>query len=310
MADVSIIIPTFNRPTYLRNAIDSILNQTFQDFELIVVDDASTAETLDVIRSFHDDRIKYFHHETRKGGAAARNTGIVNSKCEYIAFLDDDDEWFPDKLAKQMDLLLASPPAVGCVYTGYVIQDSLTGKINGQMIPQKRGDLSKDLRISNCIGGTSTALIRKKCLEKVGLFDETLPSFQDYDLWIRLSEWFQFDYVREPLLRYRVHQKKIWTNLDALSEGIKIMVRKHGASRPLRKYLSVRSLGLGVRYCHEGKLSKGRDSYFRAIRLYPFEIRHYINLGLSLLGTKGFKKVTQSSIWKIMSSAAVNNRKL
>src|SRR5262245_7479203 len=120
MPKVSVIVPTRDRAEYLRVAITSVLSQTFQDFELIVVDDASAENNFEVISSFHDDRIKFIRHETRKGGSAARNTGIINSSCDYIAFLDDDDEWFPDKIAKQIHLLHSSPPDVGCIYTGYV----------------------------------------------------------------------------------------------------------------------------------------------------------------------------------------------
>src|SRR5262245_46961170 len=112
MPKVSVIIPTHNRADFLRDAIFSVLNQTFQDFEIIVVDDASTDNTSEVIGAFNDERIRYLRHDTNKGGSAARNTGILNSQCDYIAFLDDDDQWLPEKLAKQVDTLIASPPDV------------------------------------------------------------------------------------------------------------------------------------------------------------------------------------------------------
>jgi glycosyltransferase involved in cell wall biosynthesis len=294
MPKVSVIIPTCDRAEYLRVAIASVLNQTFQDFELIVVDDASTNNPSELVESFHDDRIKFFRHEARKGGSAARNTGIVNSKCDYIAFLDDDDEWFPDKLARQMALLLASPPEVGCIYTGYVTVDRSTGETRGQKIPQKRGDLSSDLLSENCLGGTSSVLLKRDCFDKVGLFDEKLPSFQDYDLWIRISRKFHFDYIREPLLRYYLHQQKIWRNLEALNQGMCIMFRKYGDYRTFRKYLSFQYLDLGVSYCYKGKTNAARKSYLQGIRLYPYEISHYFNLCLSLLGPTGFVKIKES----------------
>jgi glycosyltransferase involved in cell wall biosynthesis len=293
MPTVSVIIPTFNRAIDLKNAIESVLNQTFQDFELIVVDDASTDATSDVVPSIHDDRIKYLRHETQKGGAAARNTGIINSTCDYIAFLDDDDEWFPEKLARQMALLLASPQHIGCVYTGYVTVDRGSGKKMGKMVPSKRGDLSKELLIGNRIGGTSSILIKRKCLDKVGLFDERLPSFQDYDLWIRISKSFHFEYIKDPLLNYYFHAVKIWMNLDAINEGLTIMREKYGSSRTFRKYLSYQHLSLGVSYCYSRKTPAAIGSYLRAIRLYPYELRHYLNLGLCLLGSGTFVKVKE-----------------
>ena len=294
MAKVTVIIPTHNRAEFLRHAISSVLEQSFQDFEIIVVDDASSDNTAEVVTRFHDERIKFIRHVNRRGGSAARNTGIVNAKCDYIAFLDDDDEWFPEKLARQMEVLLASPPGVGCIYTGYVIVDKYNEKTNGQMIPSKKGDLSKDLLISNCIGGTSSVLLRKECFDKIGLFDENLPSFQDYDLWIRISRKFHFDYIKEPLLKYYVHPKKIWGDPDTLNQGMRMMLGKYGDSRSFQKYLSYQYLNLGVSYCYKGNTEAARESYLQAIRLYPYEIRHYFNLCLSLLGPAQFVRVKEA----------------
>lgn len=295
MPNVSVIIPTSNRATFLKNAIASVLSQTFQDFELIVVDDASRDETVDVVQSFPDTRIKYIRHEKQRGGAAARNTGIISSQFDYLAFLDDDDEWFPEKLARQVALLRASPPEVGCIYTGYVTVDRDSGKKIGQMVPSKRGDLSRELLIGNRLGGTSSILIKRECVDKVGLFDERLPSFQDYDLWIRISKTFHFEYIKDPLLNYYIHGAKIWTNLTAINEGLCIMREKYGGSRTFRKYLSYQHLSLGVNYCYGRNITAAIQSYLRAIRLYPFEIRHYFNLGLCLLGSGTFVQLKRRS---------------
>jgi glycosyltransferase involved in cell wall biosynthesis len=291
VAKVSVIIPTYNRADYLKAAIASVLNQTFRDFELVVVDDASADNTAEIVRGFHDTRIKFIRHEARKGGSAARNTGIANSKYEYIAFLDDDDEWFPDKLRKQMQLLLARPQKVGCVYTGYVTVDRTSGEKTGQKIPRKRGDLSKELPGSNCIGGTSAVLLRRECFDKVGLFDESLPSFQDYDLWIRISREFHFDYLKEPLFNYYLHQNKISGSPEAINRGIEIMLEKYGTSASFRKQLSYRYLSLGVDYCDSGDAGKARETFIKAIELYPLAMKHYLNLALCMLGSENFRRI-------------------
>src|SRR5262245_45342203 len=135
MSRVSVIIPTHNRADFLRGALSSVLNQTYQNFEIIVVNDASTDDTAKVVAAFEDERIRFIRHDTNKGGSAARNTGILASKCDYIAFLDDDDEWLPDKLRKQMEILLASPPEVAGVYTGCLDVDKTSGKVIRQRIP-------------------------------------------------------------------------------------------------------------------------------------------------------------------------------
>jgi glycosyltransferase involved in cell wall biosynthesis len=288
MPKVSVIIPTCDRAEYLGVAITSVLNQTFQDFELIVVDDASIDSASDVVRSFHDDRVKFIRHETRKGGSAARNTGIVNSKCDYLAFLDDDDEWYPEKLARQMAVMLKSQPQVAVVYTGYVLVHRSSGNIVSRMVPTQRGDLYHKLLESNPIGGTSSVMLKRTCLEKVGLFDESLPSFQDRDLWIRISREFQFDYVQEPLLNYFVHPQKVWTNLEALTKGLEIMLRKYGSSPAFRKQCSSRYLEFGVCFCEARQIQNGRRALLRSIGLYPYGIKPYLNFFLTLLGLKVF----------------------
>ena len=294
MPKVSVIIPTCNRAGFLRGAIDSVLSQTFQDFEIVVVDDASTDNTPEIVACFHDERIKFIRHKSRKGAAIARNTGITNSKCDYIAFLDDDDEWFPDKLAKQMAVMLASPLEVALVYTGYYIVDRASGEITGQMIPTKSGDLSEALLIGNCIGGTSCVLVKKDCFKKVGMFDEALPPVEDYDLWIRISRSFHFDYVKEPLLKYNVHPQSISKNLHARSRGLEILLLKHGNSPQFKRNFSYRYLSLGVDFCYSRDTGQALKSFLKAIKLYPFEFRHYFNLCLSLLGPEIFVKVKEA----------------
>jgi len=114
---VSVIISTYNRAHLIGRAIQSVLNQTYQDFEVIVVDDGSTDNTEEIVKSFNDPRIRYIRHEKNKGAAAARNTGIKAARGKYIAFQDSDDEWLPEKLEKQMKVFENAPPEAGVVYT-------------------------------------------------------------------------------------------------------------------------------------------------------------------------------------------------
>jgi len=137
---VSVIIPTYNRANFLRSAIQSVLNQTFKDFEVIVVDDASTDNTRQLIHEFVDDRICYIAHNKNRGGSASRNTGIESSKGKFIAFLDDDDMWMPTKLEKQL-LLVNMNPEISVVYTGARIIDK-DGKAGRQLQnPSLKGNI-------------------------------------------------------------------------------------------------------------------------------------------------------------------------
>jgi glycosyltransferase involved in cell wall biosynthesis len=295
MPKVSVIIPTYNRAEYLCSAIRSVLSQTFQDFEIIVVDDASTDNTNEIVDGFNDSRIKYIRHETNKGGSAARNTGIKMSSGEYIAFLDDDDEWLPEKLELQVNLMENSSPKVGVVYTGFLILDRSTGKVLTQRIPSKRGYLFNELAKGNCIGTTSTPLLRKECFEKVGLFDENLPSSQDYDMWIRVSKEFHLEYIGKPLVKYYIHDNKISNSREAVIRGMETVLKKHENFFKLnKKGFSYHYLSLGVIYCLSGDVKKGRRALLKAIELYPFEVRHYFNLALSLFGADNFKKIKEA----------------
>jgi glycosyltransferase involved in cell wall biosynthesis len=293
MAKVSVIIPTHNRPEYLPTAIRSVLGQTYQDFEIIVVDDASTDETLEIVGSFDDERLRYLRLETSSGAAAARNKGIEKSAAEYLAFLDDDDEWLPDKLRLQVEKIENSAAHVGMVYTGYLAVERSTGQVIDIRRPTQRGDLYHALLKDNWVSSTSSVLMKRECVQKIGMFDETLPSFQDYDLWIRISKHFRIECVSEPLFRFYCHGQRIWTDLEALRAGMELMLSKYGDSRIVRKQFSHRYLYLGVRYCEAGDIRKGRTAFLRAVRLHALEPRHYFNLALSFAGPKHFRCIRE-----------------
>ncbi|HJX30341.1 MAG TPA: glycosyltransferase family 2 protein [Thermodesulfobacteriota bacterium] len=200
MPQVSVIIPTYNRAHLLSRAIKSALDQTFQDFEIIIVDDASTDDTDKLVASFHDSRIRYIQHEKNHGGGAARNSAIKQAQGDYLAFLDSDDEWLPDKLEKQMKLFNGTSKKIGLVAAGAVdIRNQIP---YAYYIPKFRGDIFKRILIENCVGLTAIAVVRKECLDKAGLFDESLRGSEDWDLWIRIVQHYDVDFTPEILLRY------------------------------------------------------------------------------------------------------------
>lgn len=291
MPKVSVIIPTHNRAESLRSAISSVLNQTFQDFEIIIVDDASKDNTREVVRELSDRRIKYLRHETNKREAAARNTGVTNASGEYIAFLDDDDEWLPEKLELQVDLLDSSPTVMGAVYTGSIRVDSATGRTLNHWMPTKRGNIFRDLLSMNCVGTPSTVLLRRECFKKVGLFDSSIAFGPDYDMWIRVSKQYHFDCIRRPLIKYYIHSDRLSSNYDVIVAGLETQLRKYAWLFALdSKNYSRRYSNLGISYCFSGNTKKGREALLRAIKLYPFEVRHYYNLCLSFLGADNFRR--------------------
>lgn len=291
MPRVSVIIPTHRRPVLLKAALQSVLDQTFQDFEIVVVDDASRDNTEEVVRSFGDPRIRYLAHQSNWRVAAARNTGVLNSSGEIIAFLDDDDEWLPEKLERQIAVFDRCAPVTGAVYTGFEKIDRRTGKVLAVVRPSKRGHILHELR-QNCVGTASTVALRRRCIEEVGLFDETIDFGEEYDMWIRTAHSFDFAFLAEPLVRYSVHEDRLSTNYDVMIRGLERQIAKHSdffssSPRDLRRQF----ITLGALYCYSGDSKKGRAAFRRAIRIDPLYPKQYRYLALSLFGPAVFRAV-------------------
>lgn len=208
MPKVSIIIPTYNRSHFILDAIDSVLNQTFQDFEIIVIDDGSTENTKEILSKYGS--IIYAYQENR-GRAEARNAGIRQAKGEYIAFLDDDDIWLPQKLEKQV-AFLNSKPDIGLVHTFSEVIDG-KGYFLAKETRIRHKLYKKAIRIGYtyegmselCIMFLSTVMLRKNCFDKVGSFDSNMPAFEDWDFYLRLALRYRIGTIPEVLVRYRLH---------------------------------------------------------------------------------------------------------
>lgn len=201
---VSVILPTYNRAHMIKKAIDSVLSQTYSDLELIIADDASTDDTKEVVKAISDERIRYFCCEKNGGAAAARNFGIKKASplSEWIAFEDSDDIWHRDKLEKQFLSLSKEPMAEFCYHK---IRYDMGGDYCAILpderlsVEKKHGDIFAELLHENLVDCPSM-LIKRSLLEKTGLFDETLPALEDYDLAIRLGKASKAAFADEVLL--------------------------------------------------------------------------------------------------------------
>ena len=263
---VSVIIPTYNRSHFVCRAIKSVLSQTYQDFEIIVVDDCSTDNSEEVIKSLKDERIRYIRHETNRGGSATRNSGIVAAQAEYIGFLDDDDEWLPEKLEKQMTAFATAPSKVGVIYSGFSYVSERSREIEFDVIPNMRGNIF-DVLLEGCILASMTPIIRKSCFQIAGLFDETMPSCQDWDMWIRISRYYDFDFIPEVLAKYNVHGKQVSINLNTNIKARAKMIEKYGADYCQNSQaLSVVLRRLGILYSLAGDSINACKYLFSAIK--------------------------------------------
>jgi len=199
----TVVIPTHNRSAYLKEAVESVLAQTFTDFELIIVDDHSEDDTKQVVQSIPDGRIKYILNDHAPGGAGARNAGIFRAKGEWVAFLDDDDLWLPKKLVLQRKKIQELDASVGLIYTGYARYDSQSRKEISVHIPRKEGWLRDELLEKNYIGPFSSVVVRTPLLKELGGLDENFPASQDYDLYFRIASSKKISFVGEKLVIFR-----------------------------------------------------------------------------------------------------------
>ncbi len=239
---VSIIIPTYNRGYCIAQCLRSVLAQSFRDYEIIVVDDASGDDTEAQVAAVHDARISFIAHSKNQGGAVARNTGIRRARGEFVAFLDSDDTWLPDKLEKQIDGLRQRGTAWGLSYTWLACVDD-AGNETLRINPEIEGECSEEMLVSNFIGSFSNVVVRRDLLLEVGALDESFRSCQDWDLFIRLSQRAQVHCLREYAVRYLqsvTDKYRISTNPRSVIQGHRAILSKYAQQyaalpRPYRR---------------------------------------------------------------------------
>lgn len=213
---VSVIIPTRNRPRQLLKAVQSVLAQTFQDFEIIIVDDASTVMLNTMNKAFQDKRVRIIRNETPQGGSLSRNHGIFQSIGKWLAFLDDDDIWQPQKLEQQLAMLARNPQAIA-VTSAYTVH--YPGAIKKNVFPPAQITLAKLLE-NNCLGGASVCMCDAQVIKKLGGFNRHLRSAQDWDVWVRLRMQGEIVTVAKPAVDYYVHfSDRISNNMQAKYQG-------------------------------------------------------------------------------------------
>lgn len=211
---ISIIIPTYNRKNLLVRAIKSVFNQSFKDYELIVIDDGSEdrTEELDILA---DHRVRYIRSEQNCGVSKTRNTGIKLSKGEWIAFLDSDDEWFSEKLAKQLKWSRENPEyLIGQTKEIWIRNGK---RVNPPSTHEKfQGDLFL-VSLERCMITPSSVFIKRNLFDVVGVFNESLPACEDYDLWLRITSNYPIGLLDEYLLkRYGGHEDQLSSSIIGL----------------------------------------------------------------------------------------------
>jgi len=274
---VSVIIPAYNAMRYLPETLGTVLNQTFGDFEVVIVNDGSSDGIEDWFSQISDSRVKLISQQNQ-GLASARNTGIAHAQGDYLAFLDADDLWQPTKLEKQV-LVLDNNPEVGLVYT-WVNYVNETGESTGRVFKhQAEGDVWQKLTEHNIVECGSVAMVRRSCIDQVGLFDEKFSAFnvnEDWDMWLRIASNYPFKVIKEPLVGYRQRSTSGSKNWKAMAESFRIVIEKafDGATPELLE-LKRRSYGF-ANLCLAWKALQNCDrDYQQAIDFRTLALTHY-----------------------------------
>jgi len=294
---VSVIIPSYNGERFVGEAIESVLNQTYQNFEIILVDDGSTDGSKSVIKPFlKDARIRLIEHEQNKGIPFARNTGIKHSNGRYIAFLDQDDLWLPEKLEKQIAILAQGPSNLGLVFgdivtaskDGRSLQTSVVPK-NINLLPTR--SVLKLLFLNNFIP-LITVLVKRECVDTIGLLDEHIKGgADDYEWCLLLAAKYRIHYINITLAIHRLHEFN-YSNEEKFCHDELAIIGKLVVQEPFLAPLVPKKLGilhyrLGRFYQNSGQFPKARTNLWKAVRYRPSHVKSLLVLLLCCLGHLG-----------------------
>jgi len=270
---VSVIIPTYNRMGYLREALDSVLAQTAAPTEVLVVDDGSTDGTGEAVATYGPP-VRYLRHSQNQGVAAARNTGLQAARGDVIAWLDSDDLWEPTFLARTMSCL-AKDGSLDGVYTGLTTIAG-DGTVLSHTLRVEPPTALHDALVRDSFLATASLVVYKRCYDAVGGFDPALYICEDYDMWLRLAQRFCMAGIPEPLVRIRVHGSNTMADVKALSAARMAVAEKHARAlqaspddlvfRRARGY-ALRAIAL--RHLEAGMAQEGWRLFEQAVELHP-----------------------------------------
>jgi glycosyltransferase involved in cell wall biosynthesis len=292
---VSVVVTSYNHARYVWQAIDSILAQTFTDIEVVVIDDASQDESPAVLQHYVG-RIRVVFHETNRGTYASLNEGIALTNAPYIAILNSDDLWLPDKLEKQV-AVLETHAGVGLVHTAFCPIDAEGKPILGNPLGIRfhhspQGDVLAELLTRNLFI-TSSVLFRRECLERCGWFAEHLFGMGDWDMWLRIAEHYQIGYLPEALTLYRIHGQNtmyqrqrmladdVWIHEERIRKRIRELLRHDGWR--MRRAIGIALAALGVLYTQQGKRGEAISVLTQSLTLYPWRLKTWLRLLVSLI---------------------------
>jgi glycosyltransferase involved in cell wall biosynthesis len=295
MATVDVIIPSFNAAKHLPAAIESVISQTFDDWQILLVDDGSTDNTAEAVAPFLDrlgSKIKYIK-QVNRGVSAARNTGILASTAEFLALLDADDVWLPCRLSESLKIL-AERPKAGLSY-GLIRSIDPEGRLGNPWVgnlANAEGHIAPHIYMRTVELPSPTITLRSKCIDDVGKFDESLRVTEDRDLWLRIALRYEVAFVPMVLALYRVSPSSLSTDPKRMLQAQLKFIRKHYGAEGC----GLRSRQIALALCYKQQADnlkmRGRPSAalwnsLRAVTLYPLNIDNFRTAGSLILNWIG-----------------------
>jgi len=279
---ISIIIPAYNRAATIRGAIESVLRQTYTDFELLIVDDGSTDDTMARVTEISDPRIRLLANPENMGASAARNTGIKNARGKWVAFQDSDDEWLPEKLQKQMHRIESKANDPVACYCGMVVvgrhdqgeqERPKVHYIPDAKLTKVEGDILPTVLMANP-ASTQTLMVRREVLNEIGGFDENLPALVDWDCVMRLANRGPFAFVDEPLVLQYFSENSITRSRANRAIGrLKIIEKNAALWKDHPEYLAQHYRSVAGDRRRLGDIKAARKAIASARRLCPTSVK-------------------------------------
>ncbi|OLZ39514.1 hypothetical protein A6E15_00285 [Natrinema saccharevitans] len=315
---VSIVIPTYERPDLLGDAVESVSKQTYDPIELVIVDDGSTTHPETALDGASHSRIgsvRVCCHDTNLGANVARKTGISASSGEYVAFLDDDDYWQPRKIERQVRALERTAADVGVAFTGQHWIDD-TGTVTDVVRPETEGDFMTNLARGARFGPFSTVMVRSEVFERAGYPDDRFPCWQDREWYFRIAEHYDFVSIPEPLtVRRFIGSERISNRYEAKRDtAYPLLVEKHGdrvatlGRRADRLFRGELSRGIGHDALLAGRYVESIRHLLRSLRYRPLAVRTYAHLFAAVGGpyTHRFARTAKRTINRLRYRSSGN----
>jgi glycosyltransferase involved in cell wall biosynthesis len=313
MPKVSVVIPVYTRSPYLVEAIKSVINQTYQDFEIIVIDGGLLDKTKEIIKSFKDLRIRYTYRNNISV-STAQNLGFKASRGEYITGVSADDLYLPENLETKVKLL-DSRPEIGAVCSDAYIFNPHTGAILSRLWHDVKGtspdfDPSKAARqpvkealTKGYFVMVQTAMVRRRVFTEVGYYDDSLPNHEDWEMFIRVAKRYPIELIDTPLVKIRKNRANTFHNADRLYQGavgstasaIHSGLLSREECQMLKRKILPQHINYGRRALLFGKKTPARKAFLAAIKIKPANVKLYVYYILSFIGTKNIMKLKN---WK------------